>query len=382
MPWHGANFRCCAGLGQGKTGVQAPLVMVHPGASRADIPVAWRERDTAGQPAPCAYLECPAAPEGRRAAALAIRFTELVAEVRPKALLVAGSSFDAVHLTLLARQLALPVIRLAVAEPSPQGADGRVLTSDVLDRCADLLCVPSVAEHQRLLAQGLASWRVARVSPMTADMLRAAASEWPAFEEAWATLKLPASISAHGPRGFGLITAQVSPGDLAPADLLQWLVLVRHAHAELPLVWLAEPATAQTLAEPLLHSQLIAAGIALAEVTSLRPKWALLAQARCLISGPGKDLVEEAQVLGVPSVVVHLQSEIRGELSGSHVAHVGPSRSQFMAAVRAASCAPRVARNPAALDDAGVKDVIAQIRRWLDQKDALPFQLHPQTVAA
>jgi general secretion pathway protein A len=362
-------------------GIAQPMVMVHPGASRLDIPAAWREHDLGQAPAPCVYLECPSGPEGRRAAALSVRFAELVAEVKPEALIVAGSGFDLVQLTLIARQLNVPFIRLGAGDGSRGSRDERVLTAELLNISADLLCVPSINEHQRLLAQGIASWRVARVAPMTSALLRAAAPGLPSLEESWARLKLPTGLLGD-PRGYALVTGQVVAGDLSAQDLVQWLMVVRHAQPELPLVWLAGPETADALSRPELQNELRESGVAVAPVDDTDIKWAVLSKARCLISGPGRELMEEAQTLGIPAVVVHLRGDRRLEWAGAGVVQVGPSQTQYLSAVRAALRSPHDVRDPSELSDLGVSDLIAHIRHWLKDREALPFRLHDRTAAA
>jgi UDP-N-acetylglucosamine 2-epimerase len=179
-----------------------------------------------------------------------------------------------------------------------------------------------------------------------------------------------------------VVTGQVVSGDLAPVDLLQWLMVVRHAQPELPLVWLADPATAEALSEPILQGELRQSGITVAAVQGSHTKWSLLSQARCVVSGPGHELVDEAQALGIPSVVVHLHADRRAEWTVSGVVQVGPSQTQFLTAVRAALRGPRDVRDPSALSDLGVRDLIAQLRHWLKDRDALPFRLHAHTAAA
>jgi general secretion pathway protein A len=359
------------------------LVMVHAGASRSDVALDWRELEWGHPPVPCVYLECPASPPPRRAAALAVRFAELVSEVQPQALLLAGAGFDLMHLAVVAAESRLPVIRLGMTDAI--GADDRApvsLTNDWLNRAADLLLASSVQQHQRLVACGIPDWRTVRVGALTAALLHEAAPRLPAFAEAWAQLGLSQLLPNVADSGFAVLTAQVAPSDLGPHELLPWLTVVRHARDQLPLVWLVNAETADALAERSMQSLVRQAGITVVAAARCAAIWAVVARARCLIAGPASQHVAVAQALAVPACVVHPRGDGRAGTAGAGVVHLGLSQSRLVSEIRAVVQSRRLPTDPGGLPVHSVDEHMAQIRHWLKHRGALPFQVHPQTAAA
>ena len=119
--------------------------------------------------------------------------------------------------------------------------------------------------------------------------------------------------------------------------------------------------------DPSVRAQLESAGIVVARQADYLQYLGLLARARCVVAGPGRLLVDEATASGVPSIVVQLYADAPAVPENGLVTRVGPSASQFRAAVRAAfSHAPadRSAYLASAAQEAQL-EIVEQLARWL-----------------
>ncbi len=327
------------------------------------------------------FLERAHGPLGRRTAALNLRFADLLSQRRPRAMLTAGVGYETLQCALLARQLGIPLIRMDAGDFGHDPVGVPAQTAEMLDRCADLLCVKTVSEQRSLVGQGIASERIVRVGHWGAGVLHALAPRISSADVDWADRDLQALWRSRAAGGYGLITAQIEPGDLAPEDVQQWLMLVRHGHTEIPMIWSATPRTAVALSEPPVQAQLRAAGIEMMCEADPARELSVLAHARCVIAGPARGLVEQAQAVGVPSIVVHLYGKTQTESETSAVVQVGPSASQFKSALRAAVQANRSPTKPADLDDSAAQHAVQQIAAWLDRKSLVQSGSSTQAVA-
>jgi UDP-N-acetylglucosamine 2-epimerase (non-hydrolysing) len=281
------------------------------------------------------------------------------------AVVVAGASWPLLHAALTARQAGVPVVRLGAGESRVDADSERSLLNTLLDRAASWLCCTGVAEHQVLIREGVPARRIARVGNLAAGVLQGLAPSVPEFPAVLGGLQLPALWLARAASGFGLVTAQVRPGDIEPEDALQWLMLARLGHAEMPLLWLADEATLAALRDPTLQLQVESSGIAIVAQLSYVGQLSLLSRARCVLAGPAGALADEAGALGVPVVLVQLSGGSGMALKGGGLTLVGPSAAQLRAAVRAAHQQHRAAGALLELDDDAATETAQQLARWL-----------------
>jgi general secretion pathway protein A len=341
-----------------------PMVLVHPG-SRATLQRSWQHQVETGTPVPEVHLAVGPGPAGQTNAAVALRFADLMAEARPAAVLVCGASYAVLQCGLMARQLGVPVVRLEAGSRRGDVDSGLGPLHALLDRCADLLTVDSAEEHGALEAEGFSLRQIATTGNLTGSVLRELEPLLPTFSELIADLGAPRDWLARAAAGFGVISAQFQDGDVAPGDALQWLMLARNGSAELPLLWPVSERTATVMRDPSIQLQLQASGIAVVRSDDYFQQLGLLTRARCIVAGPARALIEEASAWQVPSIVVQLYADAVAAPEGSLVTQVGPSASQFRAAVRLAYQALRTDRTAAAADgDAAVRTVSA-LSRWL-----------------
>lgn len=341
-----------------------PMVLVHPGA-RATLQRSWQHQVETGTPVPEVHLAVGPGPAGQTNAAVSLRFADLLAEAQPAAVLVCGASYAVLQCGLIARQLGVPVIRLEAGSRRGDVDSGLGPLPALLDRCADLMTADSAEEHAALESEGFSVRQIATTGNLTASVLRELEPLLPTFSELIADLGAPRDWLARAAAGFGVISAQFQDGDVAPGDALQWLMLARNGSAELPLLWPVTDRTAAVMRDPSIQLQLQASGIAVVRSDDYFQQLGLLTRARCIVAGPARALIEEASAWQVPSIVVQLYADAVAAPAGSLVTQVGPSASQFRAAVRQAYQAPRADRITAAAEgDAAVRTVSA-LSRWL-----------------
>lgn len=362
-PWSWAKLQALARRWSRRPELPA-LVLVHPGAAGA---VRWP-----GVPEPgdveSHHLEMSAHADP---AQVGLRLAAWYAQRRPAAVIVAGHSYALLHAALAARRAQLPVIRLDAGERrSPAEAERGALAS-LIDRTAEWLCAATLREQQDLATEGFGSRRIARVGPLATSAMHDLRPHLPGYAEAAARLGFPADVAAAG--AHGLITAQFERDDVEPADALQWVLLVRHIHAELPLVWLASARTQQILADPVVRRPLDAAGIAVVPRPDGLDRLALLDRARCVVAGPARDGVDEARGAGVPALVLDVYGDAVQPLEGGGVWQVGPSVGQVKAAMQDVQHAARPARVlhavPQEADDVA-SALVQRMGHWLAGADA------------
>jgi putative secretion ATPase (PEP-CTERM system associated) len=376
-----------------------PMMLVHPGA-RASAPLgALAQHRIAGSASPEDrpqpdvvgaealvsehHLDVPTGPVGATGAALVQRFAAMLGRTQPAAVLVQGQSYRLLQCALTARQLGVPVVRLGAGEMRAGGCADRALTAAMLDRCADLLCVTSLAEQQVLAGEGFLARQVLRVGPLVAGVIRECASQVPAFEQVRERAGEAARRALADARGFGLLTMQFQEGDVAPSDALQWLLLARHVSTRLPLIWPVTEATAALLREPALQRHLDSADIAILRHNDHLHRLALLDRARCVLSGPQRGLVEEALALGVPALVVQNLAQAQPSMEPSPVTVVGTSARQLGAALNLA-LRQGSHRKPglAEVNDAPLGCVVTHVGRWLEEQGCGLAQPMPKAVKA
>ena len=343
-----------------------PMVLVHPGR-RALLQHSWQQQVETGLPVAEHHLGVPPGPVGQTQAAIALRFADLLSEAAPCAVLIGGASYATLTCALIARQMDLPVIRLEGGRCRADSESGLAPLHALLDRSADWLTVDARHDQQLLEAEGFDARQLAVTGSLTAGILDELQPLLPTAAELMADLGLSQEWQARAATGYGLVTAQFMAQDVAPGDALQWLMLARNGNHELPLLWPVSDRTAQVMREPTLQLQLQASGIAVVRGDDYFQRLSLLARARCVIAGPARTLIEEASAWGVPSVVVQLYADAPAASAAALVSCVGPSASQFRAAVRAALQLARPDRGLPSTPVDAVLATVEQIGRWLPQ---------------
>jgi putative secretion ATPase (PEP-CTERM system associated) len=296
------------------------------------------------------------------------RFRELLDAQRPLALVVIGHGWPLLYATLAARQAGVPVVRLDAGSLRGDTESPVSLVNTLIDRASQWLFCSGLAEQQALAAEGVSGHRVARIGRLVSGVLQSVSSQVPGARQVLAQCVLPSAWLARAATGYGLITAQFTADDVPMEDTLQWLMLARLAHAELPMLWLAGPDTARALRDPSLRLHIESSGIVV--VTQLGPleRLALLSGARCVLCSFSKTMAEEALAIAVPVVQIALYASHTTALEGSGITEVGPSAAQLRSAVKAAHQRHDLSGRLHDLDDDAAIDAAQQLARWLSRR--------------
>lgn len=339
------------------------FVCAHIGSAEAlnQAPIESRSRDLWGVPDTFVPDLSDGGAEGS--------WTSWLQQQQVEVLVVSGSSWPLLQTALAARKLGITVMRLGAGEQRGESDNELSMLSALLDRSSHWLCCAGLGEQQALAAEGIPAHRVARVGNLAAGVLQSLASQVPEFPKALAQCSLSTNWLSRAATGFGLITAQFSSDDVSPDDALQWLMLARLAHTELPMLWTADTQTLQVMRDPSLRAQIESSGIAVVGKPSLFNQLSLLTRARCVMASPARTLVEEAQALAVPVVMVQLCGNPAVPIEGSGLIQVGPSAVQLRTAVRAANQYHGSSGQLHDLDDDAAIEAAQQLARWMRRRD-------------
>jgi general secretion pathway protein A len=254
---------------------------------------------------------------GRRVATVAARLDELFDELRPAAVISGGISDDVLVGSLLAYKRAIPLARLGAGQrrdvPSRIGDTNAI----VIDRLADVLYTPSLKTHYTLYKEGIGADRMVCVGNPLASGLQQVVSTMAPVSELLKVAGLSRDQLRRALRGFALVSAQVSGGELSASDLPRVARVARDLGRETLVIWLVTPATAEAIraskADALLHKS----GAVMVPSAGYAMHLGLLRGATCMISGPDWELVEEADLLDIPSIVLHPDGAVPpGSLGG------------------------------------------------------------------
>ncbi len=345
------------------------MVLVNPG-SRQSLQRSWQQQVETGLSVPEVHLGVGPGPAGQTDAAVSLRFADLLAETLPAAVLLVGTSYAVLQCALIARQRGVPVIRLEAGGQRADVESGMNVLAALVDRSADLLSVDTLIEQRLLESEGFAPRQIICTGSLTGGVLGELQPLLPNFSELVGRLAVPREWLTRAAAGFGLITAQFQEGDVAPGDALQWLMLARNGSSELPLLWPVSDRTAQVMRDPTIHMQLENSGIAVVRGNAYFDSLSLLARARCVVAGPARAWVEEASAWAVPSIVIQLYADAPATPESGLITRVGPSASQFKAAVRAAYHQARGERSLPAQDNAAI-ETVEHLARWLPRHGAM-----------
>jgi UDP-N-acetylglucosamine 2-epimerase len=293
-----------------------PCVLVSPGDPEAIDPSALTPRLSDAFSLQV-HLRADHESAGRRVATLAGRLDELFDELRPVAVISAGISDDVLVGSLLAHQRAIPLARLGAGQRRDVQSRVGDTNAIVIDRLADVLYTPTLKTHYTLYKEGIGADRMVCVGNPLASGLQQMVSTMAPVSELLKVAGLSRDQLRRALRGYALVSAQVSGGELIAKDLPRVARVARDLGRETLVIWLATPATAQAIrsskADALLHKS----GVVVVPASGYAMHLGLLRGATCTIAGPDWEFVEEADVLDIPSIILHPDGAVPpGSLGG------------------------------------------------------------------
>jgi hypothetical protein len=179
-------------------------------------------------------------------------------------------------------------------------------------------------------------------------------------------------------RGFALVSAQTSGGDLVPSDLPRVARVARDLGRETLVIWLVTEATAEAIrtskADALLHKS----GAVVVPTSGYAMQLGLLRGATCTITGPDWEFVEEADLLDIPSIVLHPDGNVPPGSLGGVIARIACDSSACVRALHEILERGRTDEESIAVHDGSPTQRIGDhLARWL--RVPQPRQRHDAT---
>lgn len=279
-----------------------PVVAVHMGGS-ADMALGVDAFGVLSLPALDVHLNVDDHGNAAGVALILTRFDAVLDEYAPAAVLAMGSGNAVLACSVLAQKKGIAVLRSNGGRRRAWATASEETNASLMDQFADVLYTENLATHYSLHRVGVAPDRVQCVGDLAANVVHIAHAIPPSRAAVDARQEL-AGGRLNADLGFALVTKQFPPLRTAAAQVFEAVAMLKVARAEVPLLWAVESGTLLELKASGAEVQLKTAGIAVAEDLGYLDCIALLGQARCMIAGPEARFVDEAKVLGVPSLVI------------------------------------------------------------------------------
>jgi len=347
-----------------------PIVLVNPGVAPA-VEADGMPGDYSGALAAEIHLGVSYGATADRIAGVVLRFGELLDQLAPVAVISSGDSDAIMSCVYLASKRGMPLARLGAGQRREMQDHGRDLNAVMLDRMSEVLYTPMLKTHYALYREGIASDRMVCVGSLVADGLRHTLGTQPPVSEALKSLGVSRDLMRRAMRGFVFVSAQVGESDLDATEVAKVARVARDLGKETLVVWVVTDSTREAIASGKAEQLLQRSGVVLAPYTGYISQLALVRGATCVIAGPGWNLVEEADSLDIPSIVVYPNGEVPTGVPGGVVATI-PCDS--VACVRALhEILERGRADDEVVNDsegAAASRLIEHLRRWLPMPTA------------
>lgn len=253
------------------------------------------------------------------------RLGAVLLAVQPSAVLCLGSSDAMLAAGLLSRKQGLPLARLDAGQRRGDLADPDGFNAALLDRVADVLYTNRLAAHYALFRDGIASDRVHHVGSLADDLMHLALphAQDPAGLLAGASA---AKIGVRIAQGFALSVLSFGSAPFSADEAAAAVEMTRAIHVVLPVVWAVDEATHTWLLERRLDVKLRQAGVALVPLPGYLGQLGLLNGARAVLTGADRCLLEEAAVLGIPTLSAGMSMHAVPEEGGHRFVALDPAR--------------------------------------------------------
>lgn len=298
-----------------------PCVLVTPGEARTADPNALAH----GLSDPLAlqiHLRAGNSGLGDRLGAVAKQLEVVFDQLRPGAVITCGLGNDVLVAGLLANKRGIALARLGAGQRREVQSRNGDINAMLIDRLSDVLYTPTLKTHYTLYKEGIGADRMVCVGNPLNDGLRRVAAVMPPVSDLLKNAGLSRDQLRRALRGFVLVATQVDDGELGGDDLPRVARVARDLGRETLVVWLVSETTAGALhsgkAAALLHKS----GVVVVPSSGYALDLGLLRGATCAIAGPGWELVEEADVLDIPSIVLHPDGNVPVTAPGGVIARI------------------------------------------------------------
>jgi UDP-N-acetylglucosamine 2-epimerase (non-hydrolysing) len=291
--------------------------------------------------------------------------------------LTLGIGTDVLMASLLANKRGIPLAHLGAGHrrevPSRHGDTNAV----VIDRLSEVLYTPTLKSHYTLYKEGIAADRMVCVGNPLSDGLRQVTSAMAPVSELLKGAGLSRDQLRRALRGYALVGAQVDGNELTAADLPKVARVARDLGRETLVVWLVSDSTAQAIRASKADALLQKSGVVVVPASGYAMQLGLLRGATCVISGPDWELVEEADLLDIPSIVLHPSGDVPAGAAGGVIARIACDSAACVRAFHEILERGRADDDPSDVHDGSPTQRVAEhLRGWLvrqrrQRKDSL-----------
>jgi len=268
------------------------------------------------------HLRARAGGSGERIAAMARRLDLVLDELKPSAMLTFGTSDEVVTGSLLANKRGLPLAHVGAGQRRELQSRHGDTNAALIDRLSEVLYTATLKAHYTLYKEGIGADRMACVGNPLNDGLRAVTSPMPPVSELLKGAGLSRDQLRRALRGYALVTAQSDGVELEVAELPKIARVARDIGRETLVVWIVSEQTATDIRGSKADLLLQKSGVVLVPTASYSMHLGLLRGATCCIAGPDWELVEEADLLDIPSIVLHPSGDVPRSPPGGVIARI------------------------------------------------------------
>jgi putative secretion ATPase (PEP-CTERM system associated) len=298
-----------------------PCVLVTPGEPGATDPGALAP-GLSDALALQVHLRAAHAGVADRIAAVARKLDRVLDEMQPSALLTCGIGIDVLTASLLANKRGIALAHLGAGHRRELTSRAGDTNAVLIDRLSEVLYTPTLKSHYTLYKEGLAADRMVCVGNPLNDGLRSVTAAMPPVSELLKGAGLSRDQLRRALRGYALVSAQIDGDELQPFDLPKIARVARDLGRETLVVWLVTEATAQAIRASKADTLLQKSGVVVVPGSGYAMQLGLLRGATCVISGPDWELVEEADLLDIPAIVLHPSGDVPPGPPGGVIARI------------------------------------------------------------
>jgi general secretion pathway protein A len=355
-----------------------PCVLVSPGEPGATDPAALSP-SLAGWLALQVHLRAGSRGIGDRLASVAGKLEAVFAELRPSAVLTCGIGNDILMGSLLANKRGIPLAHVGAGQRREVLSRNGDTNAMVIDRLSEVLYTPTLKSHYTLYKEGISADRMVCVGNPLSEALKAVTTAMASVSDLLKGAGLSRDQLRRALRGYALVSAQTDGEELPAAELPKIARVARDLGRETLVVWLVSDATAQAIRSSRADAQLQKSGVVVTPSSGYAMQLGLLRGATCAIAGPDWELVEEADLLDIPSIVLHPSGDVPAGPPGGVIARIACDSAACVRALHEILERGRTDEDAADVHGGSPTQRIAEhLRGWLVQ----PKRQRAGTVAA
>jgi general secretion pathway protein A len=298
-------------------------------------------------------------------AQVAPRFSALIDEFKPLAVLALGESDGVMTCVMVAHKQRVPLARLEAGQRAHLADANASCNAALMDRMADILYTGDPLANYALHREGVAAHRVHGAGRLIQSVLAAVVVHALPPDQILHRMGNPAASHTNG-RSHVLVTLQISSQQ--PIHVRHEIVSMLCAlRVTVPVVWLA---TDQTIIALEGHSQRLRhAAVALVVEGGYRDSITLLSTAACVFSG-GDDArwLDEAGALGIHTVRLD-QSNGNGQACDPNLVTWVPSAGEALQSITELLSRQGGLQSEQRPDGEPAARLVSHLRAWLAQRD-------------